>query len=70
MKKIYCLSTLIGCGLILSACNHLPTHQIQQMSNPASQYCIDQGGKLRPLKDAFGNQSNNCKLPKGIEKDE
>lgn len=58
------------CGLILSACSHSPTKKTLQMANPASQYCIEQGGKLHPLKDAFGNQTNNCKLPKGLEKDE
>lgn len=40
------------------------------MANPASQYCVEQGGKLRKLKDAFGNISYNCKLPNGVEKNE
>ncbi|MCF9033647.1 DUF333 domain-containing protein [Acinetobacter nectaris] len=63
--------TVVSLGLALSACSSLPTfHKKQGMANPASEYCISQHGKLRQLKDAYGNISFNCKLPNGIEKDE
>ncbi len=49
-KKI--LFILCGGTLVLSACSttKTPTPQKIGMPNPASQYCIDQGGKLEMKK--------------------
>ena len=35
------------------------------MANPASEFCIKQGGKLEPRKDAEGNEYAMCHLPDG-----
>lgn len=35
------------------------------MANPASTFCIQQGGTLEIRKDAEGNQIGFCKLPDG-----
>ncbi|XLM22412.1 DUF333 domain-containing protein, partial [Chromobacterium piscinae] len=35
------------------------------MANPASVYCVQQGGKLLPQKDAAGNEYALCQLPDG-----
>lgn len=67
LKKLL-LGTLIVTSTILSACNGVSSEgnggQIQ-IPNPASQYCIDQGGKLIPQKDKDGNEYSLCKLPNG-----
>ncbi|SPO31953.1 uncharacterized protein UTRI_06677_B [Ustilago trichophora] len=36
-----------------------------QIANPASEYCIQQGGTLQIVKDAQGNEVGMCKLPDG-----
>ena len=73
MKKVSFIS-IFGCSLAMTACSHIPfVHHKEKkigMPNPASEYCIQQGGKLRHLKDAFGNEFNNCKLPNGQEQNE
>ena len=35
------------------------------MKNPASEYCIQQGGTLDIVKDKDGNQIGMCRLPDG-----
>lgn len=35
------------------------------MANPASEFCIKQGGRLEPKKDAEGNAYALCHLPDG-----
>lgn len=64
-KKI--LFILCGSTLVLSACSttKTPTPQKIGMPNPASQYCIDQGGKLEMKKNANGDAYANCILPDG-----
>ncbi|MBF7691499.1 MULTISPECIES: putative hemolysin [Acinetobacter] len=72
MKKLLVFG-VICIGISLSACNSLPSlHKKQRigMANPASEYCVEQQGKLKQLKDAYGNVSFNCKLPNGVEKNE
>lgn len=36
-----------------------------QIANPASEYCIKQGGTLEIVKDKDGNEIGMCKLPDG-----
>ncbi|OHX12710.1 hemolysin [Chromobacterium sphagni] len=40
------------------------------MANPASVYCVQQGGKLIPQKDASGGEYALCRLPDGREIEE
>jgi len=40
------------------------------MANPASVYCIEQGGELETRSDADGNQSGFCTFPDGSEKNQ
>ena len=51
--------------ILASACTDEPATPSIGMPNPASAYCLEQGGKLENLKDADGNALNNCRLPNG-----
>ncbi|MPW44677.1 DUF333 domain-containing protein [Acinetobacter guerrae] len=64
-KKI--LLILCGSTLVLPACTTSQPHTSQKigMANPASQYCIEQGGKLEMKKNANGDEYANCILPDG-----
>lgn len=33
------------------------------MANPASKYCLSQGGRLEIVRDASGNERGMCHLP-------
>lgn len=46
-----------------------PTGQ-PSIANPASVYCIDQGGKLEIRKDGQGNEAGFCIFPDGSECEE
>ncbi|MCD4500253.1 putative hemolysin [Chromobacterium vaccinii] len=54
-------------ALLLAACaqNPAPQPQAVGMANPASVYCVKQGGKLLPQKDAAGGEYALCQLPDG-----
>lgn len=41
-----------------------------QIANPASTYCLEQGGRLDMRTDAAGNQTGFCILPDGTECEE
>ena len=69
MKKLILLS-LATTTAFLAACSSNPSEKQLAMANPASKYCLEQRGKLRPLKNAYGDESINCKLPHGHEQDE
>lgn len=59
-------SVLLASVMALSACaTEQPENMRIGMPNPASKYCIDQGGKLEMKKDAQGNQYGVCHLPDG-----
>ena len=65
---------LAGLGLLaLAACspatNAPPSAPQVGLANPASVYCIDQGGTLEPVTTAAGI-SNTCVLPDGERIDE
>lgn len=72
-----CLTAISGLFMLLSACATSPNHQnITELKprelkprigspNPASKYCIDQGGKLSIKKQADGGESGLCTLPNG-----
>ncbi|MDM1764363.1 MULTISPECIES: I78 family peptidase inhibitor [unclassified Acinetobacter] len=65
MKNIVFSSVIL---LSLSACSTVQNQQeaapLIGMPNPASQYCIEQGGKLEAVKDAQG-ESAYCHLQNG-----
>ena len=67
MKKII-LGFVLTSATFLTACNSMSQHHNEKpigMSNPAADYCIEQGGKLIPQKDADGGEYSLCQLPDG-----
>ena len=83
MKKTLVLSTLLigaaaltGCGLqtnneILSGEDALVQNtDTTQITNPASEYCISQGGTSEIRKDKDGAEFGVCKLANGEEREE
>lgn len=69
MKKFALIGMMIA-GTALSACSHTPTPKNIGMPNPASQYCLEQGGKLNIVKDAQGGEVGMCALPNGTTVEE
>lgn len=65
MKKTLLIGTLFAS---LTACSTAQTQQDTTpklgMANPASQYCVDQGGKLS-IKNEANGQVGYCHLPNG-----
>ncbi|RKF15950.1 DUF333 domain-containing protein [Alginatibacterium sediminis] len=61
-------TAIIACStlLVLSACTQRVSNseQRQQASNPASEYCIEQGGTTQMFEEA-GKQVGYCNLPDG-----
>lgn len=51
--------------LPLAACAPEPEPQPIGMPNPASQHCVDSGGRLEIRKDANGAATGYCHLPSG-----
>lgn len=52
--------------LLLTACHSLhPTAEPIGMANPASVYCVEQGGQSVTKSDAQGNEYAECHLPDG-----
>ncbi|MDG6896242.1 putative hemolysin [Volucribacter amazonae] len=52
--------------LLLSAC-HSISHEpeLEGLANPASVYCVEQGGQSVVKRDAQGNEYGECHLPDG-----
>lgn len=65
MKKILFLALAFTS---LTACSSTPSKDVTPpkigMANPASQYCVEQGGQLEIRNEANG-QAGYCKLPNG-----
>ena len=63
MKKIL----LPAAAIALSACATQidPKPEMVGMANPASVFCVEQGGTLEPRKDKDGNEYAMCHLPNG-----
>ena len=65
MKKILLLGAIVAS---LAACSATPNKDMTPpkigMPNPASKYCVDQGGQLEIRNEANG-QVGYCKLPNG-----
>lgn len=56
--------------LLLSACMTITPNTTVGIPNPASVYCIEQGGQVNLQTDEQGNQYGICKLPNGQNIDE
>jgi putative hemolysin len=52
-------------AVALVACGDDP-----EIANPASEFCVEQGGTVEIVTDAAGNQSGLCLLPDGTQADE
>lgn len=55
-------------GLLLAGCttpSTTPSPGMVGMANPASVYCIKQGGQLLPQQDSAGNEFSLCQLADG-----
>ncbi len=59
----------LGAILVLSACADDQDSALSEIGNPASIYCIDQGGEVLIKTGDYG-QYGICKLPDGREIDE
>lgn len=70
MKNITILAVL---AVSVSACSSMQTTESKQtklgLANPASQYCVDQGGKLEIVKEANG-EVGYCHLANGEKVEE
>lgn len=54
----------------LAACTDDKKDEAVGMANPASVYCVEQGGTSKIVEAADGSQSGVCTLPDGSEVDE
>ena len=65
-------STLFGSLLLAAGCtrDEQPARNGYQLANPASEYCISQGGRLDLRQDANGNQYGMCHFADGHEIEE
>ncbi|TCP94977.1 hypothetical protein EDC44_11236 [Cricetibacter osteomyelitidis] len=62
MKKLVSTSCA---SMMLSACANDTDKPNIGMANPASEYCVAQGGTLEIKKDKQGNEYGICHLPDG-----
>ena len=62
------LPVLVAAAVLLAACQPAKNPESDKMvgmANPASVFCVKQGGRLEPKKDAEGNEYALCHLPDG-----
>lgn len=68
MKRSILINLIASCTLLLTACDSQPTVQTTAESvgiaNPASSYCIEQGGSLE-IENQDDGQVGYCTLPSG-----
>lgn len=66
MKKLVLFGATI---MVLVACAQISSIDEKEkavgMANPASEFCVKQGGKLEIRKDAQGGEYGMCHLPNG-----
>lgn len=74
MKKALMLSAAVAVTLAACSATDNPNPQEEQpvvgVANPASEFCVKQGGRLEPKKDAQGNEYALCHLPDGTVAEE
>jgi len=59
---------MLASAVVLTACvapAEKPVEPTVQAANPASQYCVEQGGRLEIKKDEQGGEYGLCHLPDG-----
>lgn len=57
-------------GLAALALMSVACQQNDQIANPASEFCEEQGGTVEIVTDDAGNESGICRLPDGTDIDE
>lgn len=71
MKKLYVILLFTGLTACASVKNNTDNMNIKAgMPNPASKYCIEQGGKLEIRKDKNGSSYGVCMFKDGTEEEE
>lgn len=63
-KHLILASGLTSVALFATGCQSTSPHAIG-MANPASTYCVNQGGQSFIKKDAQGAEVGYCRLPNG-----
>ncbi len=63
-------ASLLTATLMLGACVAQTPEPALGAANPASEYCVAQGGRLEIRQDDQGNEYGVCQLPDGREVDE
>ena len=67
VRIVSCCSAVL---LLLVGCSLLPVHSpVVDMANPASVYCVQQGGKLQRVQEPQG-EFGLCLLPNGQQIEE
>ncbi|GAA3994205.1 DUF333 domain-containing protein [Comamonas faecalis] len=64
--RIFLWSTALSGCIALLAC--APDESVQSgaaIANPASQYCVEKGGRIEIVTDESGAQKGMCHLPDG-----
>lgn len=65
MTKRFAIAPFLMIGIMMASCASGPSEQKPvEMANPASTYCVEQGGKLEIRKEAKGD-AGYCHLPDG-----
>ncbi|MGL4686979.1 MAG: putative hemolysin [Commensalibacter sp.] len=59
------VTILSGCSAIAKDNQSMPIQAKVNIANPASVYCVKQGGKLEIRKDSNGGEKGYCHLPDG-----
>lgn len=64
----------IASAMLITACGTNTSSELTpstyQSANPASQYCIDNGGQIEIKSDNLGNEYGVCKFDNGSQCDE
>lgn len=65
MPKDFIMVTIAAAVLTACVQQAEPESPMVGMANPASEFCVKQGGKPMIKKDAQGNEYGECHLPDG-----
>ncbi|PSJ80637.1 putative hemolysin [Neisseria iguanae] len=70
MLKIFMMAAMAAAALTACTQNAQPKPFMKGMANPASEFCVKQGGKSVIRKDARGGEYGECHLPDGTVAEE
>ena len=65
VRSIYAINLMAFVFLFGCSTNDGKTMEMVKIANPATEYCISQGGKSEISKDSIGNELGMCHLPDG-----